>query len=75
MIIGDATTLTRTLFTLPTAAAKCGLSVDRVRTASRLREAELIARGVLVKVGRWRLVAADRLTDLAAVVSEPLRGV
>ena len=73
--VADPSVLLGSWLTLPTAAARCGLSVDRVRLVARLREAELVSAGVLVRVGRWRLARADRLTDLAAACAEPLRGV
>lgn len=55
--------------TVPTAAHKAELPLDKTRTVVRLHEAELVAAGVILKAGRHRLVRADRLDDLAAVVA------
>lgn len=69
-----ASTLTLSLLTVPDAATRCGVALDRFRTDVRRREPELIAAGVMLKAGKHRLIRADRLNDLLGILGGDNRG-
>lgn len=62
------------LLTVPTAAHKCGAALDRFRTALRRREPELLALGIVIRVGPHRLVRGDKLDDLLRILGGADRG-
>ncbi len=52
------------LITVPQAATRMGIPLDRLRARVRLAETRLVALGLVVRAGRHRLVQADQLEEL-----------
>jgi hypothetical protein len=69
-MVATAKSVEAELATIPRVAELTAIPLDRLRAKVRRAESCLLATGIMVRAGRYRLVRIERLAELREVIGE-----